>query len=186
VDGTPRGSVASRCRLLESHHQVGRLRVAELLHPCEGSPGDLVFKPRNQWHTFWNAGDTLCRILEIISPAGFEHFFNQLGEQMAEARRSAWRWWPDVAGRAARYGHYFQPESIDRLCREHRLVYPAWTTLATENGDRRIKMSQGTPEEVLNSVVEGINAGNLDALMPLYGSGRQSARALGATSAGTA
>src|SRR3954464_12588921 len=21
-------------------------------------PGDLVFKPRNQWHTFWNAGDT--------------------------------------------------------------------------------------------------------------------------------
>ena len=20
--------------------------------------GDLVFKPRNQWHTFWNAGDT--------------------------------------------------------------------------------------------------------------------------------
>src|SRR6187551_2243576 len=24
--------------------------------------GDLVFKPRNQWHTFWNAGDTPCRI----------------------------------------------------------------------------------------------------------------------------
>ena len=37
-------------------------------------PGDLVFKPRNQWHTFWNAGDTTCRILEIISPSGFEHF----------------------------------------------------------------------------------------------------------------
>ena len=31
--------------------------------------GDLVFKPRNQWHTFWNAGDLPCRILEIISPA---------------------------------------------------------------------------------------------------------------------
>lgn len=29
-------------------------------------------------------------------------------------------------------------------------------------------MSQGTPEEVLNSIVDGINAGNLDALMPLY------------------
>ena len=29
--------------------------------------GDLVFKPRNQWHTFWNAGDTPCRLLEIIS-----------------------------------------------------------------------------------------------------------------------
>ena len=34
----------------------------------EAGPGDLVFKPRNQWHTFWNAGDEPCRILEIISP----------------------------------------------------------------------------------------------------------------------
>ena len=32
---------------------------------------------RNQWHTFWNAGDGPCRILEIISPAGFEHFFDE-------------------------------------------------------------------------------------------------------------
>src|SRR3954462_2844742 len=44
----------------------------------EAGPGDLVFKPRNQWHTFWNAGDEPCRILEIISPAGFEHFFREL------------------------------------------------------------------------------------------------------------
>jgi mannose-6-phosphate isomerase-like protein (cupin superfamily) len=36
----------------------------------EAGPGDLVFKPRNQWHTFWNAGDEPCRILEIIAPAG--------------------------------------------------------------------------------------------------------------------
>src|SRR5215510_6008519 len=27
----------------------------------EAGPGDLVFKPRNQWHTFWNAGDEPCR-----------------------------------------------------------------------------------------------------------------------------
>jgi mannose-6-phosphate isomerase-like protein (cupin superfamily) len=32
--------------------------------------GDLVFKPRDQWHAFWNAGDGPCRILEIISPGG--------------------------------------------------------------------------------------------------------------------
>jgi mannose-6-phosphate isomerase-like protein (cupin superfamily) len=40
--------------------------------------GDLVFKPRNQWHTFWNAGDEPCRILELISPAGFERYFEEL------------------------------------------------------------------------------------------------------------
>jgi mannose-6-phosphate isomerase-like protein (cupin superfamily) len=44
----------------------------------EAGPGDLVFKPRDQWHTFWNAGDEPCRILEIIAPAGFEQFFREL------------------------------------------------------------------------------------------------------------
>jgi len=87
-------------------------------------PGDLVFKPRNQWHTFWNAGDTPCRILEIISPAGFEHFFNELGEQMAEAQAVSVAGVPDISGLAARYGHYFQPESIARLCRKHGLRFP--------------------------------------------------------------
>ena len=43
-----------------------------------GGPGDLIFKPRNQWHTFWNAGEAPCPILEIIAPAGFERFFAEL------------------------------------------------------------------------------------------------------------
>jgi hypothetical protein len=43
-----------------------------------GRPGDLVFKPRGVWHAFWNAGDAPARLLEIISPAGFEHFFEEL------------------------------------------------------------------------------------------------------------
>ena len=45
-----------------------------------GGPGDLIFKPRNQWHTFWNAGDEPARLLEIIAPAGFEQFFAELVE----------------------------------------------------------------------------------------------------------
>ena len=36
-------------------------------------PGTWVVKPRGQWHTFWNAGDVQCEIVEIISPAGFEN-----------------------------------------------------------------------------------------------------------------
>jgi len=44
----------------------------------EAGTGNLIFKPRNQWHTFWNAGDTPARILEIISPAGFERYFAEL------------------------------------------------------------------------------------------------------------
>jgi mannose-6-phosphate isomerase-like protein (cupin superfamily) len=37
-----------------------------------GNAGDLIFKPRGEWHTFWNAGDGPARVLEIISPGGFE------------------------------------------------------------------------------------------------------------------
>src|SRR5687768_11294632 len=87
-------------------------------------PGDLVFKPRNQWHTFWNAGDATCRLLEIISPPGFEHFFNELGEQMIAARAVSVAQVPDLPELGVRYGHYFQPESIPQLCQQHGLVYP--------------------------------------------------------------
>jgi mannose-6-phosphate isomerase-like protein (cupin superfamily) len=55
--------------------RLGALLGDEVL---EAGPGDLVFKPRNQWHTFWNAGDEPARILEIIAPAGFEQFFAEL------------------------------------------------------------------------------------------------------------
>jgi quercetin dioxygenase-like cupin family protein len=44
-----------------------------------GHTGDLIFKPREQWHTFWNAGDTPARVLEIISPAGLEELFREIG-----------------------------------------------------------------------------------------------------------
>jgi len=41
--------------------------------------GWLVHKPRGQWHTFWNPGDTPTRVLELITPAGLEVLFRELG-----------------------------------------------------------------------------------------------------------
>ena len=51
-----------------------------------GKPGELIFKPRNQWHTFWNAGDTPARVLEIISPSGFENYFRELGTELRSGK----------------------------------------------------------------------------------------------------
>ncbi len=77
----------------------------------EAGPGDLVFKPRNQWHTFWNAGDEPCRILEIISPAGFERFFRELSGMGGAINAD-----PDeLTALAARYGHYFKLDSVPEL-----------------------------------------------------------------------
>jgi quercetin dioxygenase-like cupin family protein len=44
-----------------------------------GEPGDLIFKPRNQWHTFWNASDEPAVVLEILSPGGLEELFKSFG-----------------------------------------------------------------------------------------------------------
>jgi mannose-6-phosphate isomerase-like protein (cupin superfamily) len=82
--------------------------------------GDLAFKPRDQWHTFWNPDETPCRILEIISPGGFDHYFDELAAAMASADFG-----PEKAGQiGARYGLEFDPESVPRLCAEHGLDHP--------------------------------------------------------------
>src|SRR3954463_10624000 len=77
----------------------------------EAGPGDLVFKPRDQWHTFWNAGDEPCRILEVISPAGFERFFQELSDLGGAIAAD-----PDaVAALRERYGLEMQPETVPEL-----------------------------------------------------------------------
>jgi len=77
----------------------------------EAGPGDLVFKPRNQWHTFWNAGDEPCRILEIISPAGFELFFAELVDMGGVTQAD-----PEVLAQLnERYGLEMQPETVPEL-----------------------------------------------------------------------
>jgi quercetin dioxygenase-like cupin family protein len=53
----------------------------------EAGPGDLVFKPRGVAHAFWNAGDEPARMLEIISPAGFENYFRELALLLAAPER---------------------------------------------------------------------------------------------------
>jgi mannose-6-phosphate isomerase-like protein (cupin superfamily) len=62
--------------------RVGALLGDEVVY---GDPGDLIFKPRGQWHTFWNAGDEPARLLEIISPAGFEGYFAELVRLVADS-----------------------------------------------------------------------------------------------------
>ena len=53
----------------------------------EAGPRDLVFKPRGLQHAFWNAGDDPARLLEIISPAGFENYFRELAPLLAAPER---------------------------------------------------------------------------------------------------
>jgi mannose-6-phosphate isomerase-like protein (cupin superfamily) len=81
--------------------------------------GDLVHKPRDQWHTFWNAGEEPCRILELIAPGGFEGYF----EELVDAGTAGPIGPEQVAALAARYGLELDFASIPALCQRFGLTF---------------------------------------------------------------
>ena len=97
--------------------RVGALLGEEVV---TGGPGDLIYKPRGQWHTFWNAGDEPARILEVISPAGFERFFDELVDLGGMTRAE-----PATLGDlCARYEVELDPESVPALVERFGLQFP--------------------------------------------------------------
>jgi len=87
----------------------------------EAGPGDLVLKPRGEWHTFWNAGEDPCRILEIIAPAGFERFFAELVDLGGVAQAD-----PAVlGGLCERYALEMDPSSVPGLIERFGVRFPA-------------------------------------------------------------
>src|SRR3989440_13015979 len=97
--------------------RVGASLGGELVY---GDPGDLIFKPRGQWHTFWNAGDEPARILEIISPAGFERFFDELVDLGGVTRAEP----ATLGGLCARYEVELDPDSVPALVERFGLQFP--------------------------------------------------------------
>jgi quercetin dioxygenase-like cupin family protein len=85
-------------------------------------PGGYIIKPRDQVHAMWNAGSVPARMIEVISPAGFERFFRDLVE-ITDVRR------PEPAEVGAigdRYGLPFaQPDWLSGVIERYGLTPPA-------------------------------------------------------------
>jgi quercetin dioxygenase-like cupin family protein len=75
-------------------------------------PGELVYKPRGVQHAFWNDGDTPARLLEIISPAPFVKYFEELAPLMNGPEGPDM---PAIAELQERYGLTMDFESIEPL-----------------------------------------------------------------------
>ena len=84
----------------------------------EAEQGELVLKPRGIPHAFWNAGDEEARVLEIVSPAGFEQYFADLAPELA---REGERDLEALAEIRARYGLTMDVSSIEELTAQHGL-----------------------------------------------------------------
>lgn len=103
--------------------QLGALLGDEVMIAETGS---WVYKPRRQWHTFWNPGDTPCEIIEIISPAGFENYFREVAAA-----------WGDVEAFArinAKYDLDMDFDSVPVLCERFGLTFPKLETEVVSPG----------------------------------------------------
>ena len=81
-------------------------------------PGDLIVKPRGVPHAFWNPGDAPARILEVITPGGFEHYFAEIGALLGAPGGADF---PGVVSIAERFGLEVDETSLARLVEEHGL-----------------------------------------------------------------
>lgn len=89
-------------------------------------PGGYITGPRGQMHAVWNAGSGPGRIIEIITPGGFENYFRELGELLLEHA-------DDPAGRplhelpeSDEYGlTYGSPEWMDDIAQRYGLNPPS-------------------------------------------------------------
>lgn len=92
--------------------QVGeRVQVA--------GPGAVIDKPRGVPHAFWNAGAAPARVLELITPAGFERYFEEAAELFAGGGP------PDPARAMALFARYrlqMDLSSIPALIHAHGLA----------------------------------------------------------------
>jgi quercetin dioxygenase-like cupin family protein len=84
--------------------------------------GGYIVKPRNELHSMWNAGSAPARMIEIISPAGFEKYFVELAEAVAAAGRV-----PDpstMGAIAGRFGLSFDLAEVPDLVARYGLIVP--------------------------------------------------------------
>ena len=82
-----------------------------------------MFKPRGVWHAFWNRTDEPARLLEIISPGGFERYFAELAPLLPPLREA-----PDFEGLAAlqaRYGLRMDMDTVATISQREGLTLPA-------------------------------------------------------------
>jgi len=82
-------------------------------HDVVVEEGGFLFKPRGVVHALWNPTDTDAIVIEFISPAGFEGFFEEMGALREGAGHDVVR---EIAGR---YGQTPHPELVAELSRRH-------------------------------------------------------------------
>ena len=106
----------------ELHATVGPARTT-ISAIAERAGVQLVRKPRGVPHAFWNRTDEPARLLELITPAGFETYFAEIAPLLPPAVPE-----PDFERLVevwGRYGLAMDPGTIETISRREGLDAPA-------------------------------------------------------------
>lgn len=138
IDGTDTGGALS---VVEHPFEVGALvpphvhtREDEISIVLEGevgfrsddrevvlASGGYIVKPRGEVHAMWNAGKTPARMIEIITPSGFENYFREISELASSGGFDM----AEVARLSKDYGLPFaQPEWLPDVIERYDLTPP--------------------------------------------------------------
>jgi quercetin dioxygenase-like cupin family protein len=81
----------------------------------EAGAGSYLVKPRGIPHAMWNAGDAPVKVIEMVSPAGLETYFEELGPVLTDHKGDTTMYY----GLAERYGITIMNEWIEELERAY-------------------------------------------------------------------
>lgn len=94
-------------KLYETSENIDAPEKPTVIRPGEGEPFDFG-GVGGRWHTFWNAGDTPCRLIEIVSPPTLQGYFKAVNE--------AWGDWDRLGDVNDTYGIEINLEGVSALC----------------------------------------------------------------------
>ena len=144
--------------------------------------GGYITKSRGELHAMWNAGTVPARMIEIISPAGFEHCFREVADLAAAGPPAL----DQLAALAANYGLEFgdapgYPTSspatgslttgvhrVRPVCRKNdsgswpsrrTRIMPTWAVAITSSAVWQQRLANSPPLTLAHSPSTGFNSG---------------------------
>jgi quercetin dioxygenase-like cupin family protein len=85
--------------------------------------GGYITKPRGELHAMWNAGREPARMIEVISPAGFENFFRDVADLAATGETETAPFLALVDAYGLQLG---EPDWQADVIRRYGLLQPSW------------------------------------------------------------
>jgi quercetin dioxygenase-like cupin family protein len=96
----------------------GELTVIQNGEVQTAGPGQYIVKPKDIFHTFWNATDQRIRFVEIITPGNFEYYFAELAPFLLAGQPPQL---DKIRETAAKYGLIVDPASAEEIIKKYGL-----------------------------------------------------------------